>query len=258
MSLEVLYADDSLLIVNKPSGMVVHNGWAREEVVALQQARNLVGKYVYPLHRLDRSASGVLVFALSPELARTLQESWQDPVTVKRYLALVRGITAEQGSVDHALAKEKGKPKQPAVTDFQRLGTFERYSLVLALPKSGRLHQIRRHLKHISHPIIGDVRYGKSEHNRLFRERFGLERLALHALELTLLHPVTRQPLSVRAPLPSDLAQPLERIGLLGAATAAIASVALTAPELAAAELAASAPSATALPTPLPPPPSQR
>jgi tRNA pseudouridine65 synthase len=213
--LMILYRDEYLLAVAKPSGMLVHNGWAREPRVALGEAKRLVGRYVYPVHRLDRGTSGVLWFALSAEVARLMQATLVSPATEKRYLALVRGITPERGTVEHALAKRKGGEKREAVTRYQRLASFERYSLVLARPLSGRLHQIRRHMKHISHPVIGDVRYGKREHNHLMRDRFGLARLALHALSFSLLHPVGGQPLFVHAALPPDLACPLRAMGLL-------------------------------------------
>lgn len=194
--------------------MLVHNGWAREKGVALQLVRNLVGQHVYPVHRLDRGTSGVLVFALSSESASQLQRALSAPTSVKSYLALVRGICPEAGLVDHAIAKQPGGEKRAARTRFRRLGTFERYSLVLAQPLTGRLHQIRRHMKHLSHPLIGDVRYGKSEHNRLFRERFGLSRLALHALCYEFVHPVTGEQLALRASLPLDLSGPLAAMGL--------------------------------------------
>jgi tRNA pseudouridine65 synthase len=169
-----------------------------------------MGRHVYPVHRLDRSTSGALVLALDPGTARSLQEQFEAGEVRKRYLALVRGIPPEAGIVDHPIPRSPDGPRVPAVTEFRRLGTFERYALLEVVPRTGRLHQIRRHLKHISHPLIGDVRYGKGEHNRLFRERFGLHRLALHALELRLVNP----PLSFLAPVPEDLAGPLRAMGI--------------------------------------------
>lgn len=213
--LTVLYRDEHLLGVAKPSGLLVHNGWAREADVALRRARKLVGRYVYPVHRLDRGTSGVLFFALSSEMARAMQSVLGRTDTCKSYVALVRGITPDMGIVDHPIAPEKGAEKRDAVTHFWRLGSFERYSLVLARPLTGRLHQIRRHLKHVSHPLIGDVRYGKSEHNKKLRDRFGLARLALHALAYEFTHPVSSARVVVHAHLPSDLLGPLSSMGLL-------------------------------------------
>ena len=131
----------------------------------------------------------------------------------------------------HALRKSKEHERRPAQTALQRLGTFERYSLLQARPYTGRQHQIRKHVKHISHPAIGDVRYGKSEHNRLFRERFALHRLCLHASKLRLEHPHSGAALEFRAPLPADLAQPFEQMGLANSAQDSIAA-ALWAPAI--------------------------
>ncbi len=214
MELEHLFQDEHLLAVAKPSGMIVHRGWARDRVVAMGLARDLVGQRVHPLHRLDRGTSGVLLFALDPATTRKVQRAFQAGEVEKRYLALVRGITPDEGRIDNPVPKAPRGERVPAVTDFRRLGTFERYSLVEAWPRTGRLHQVRRHLKHLSHPLIGDVRYGKGEHNRLFRQRFGLHRLALHAASLHLKHPVTGAPLILRADLPSDLADPFRAMGL--------------------------------------------
>ena len=213
--LPVLYRDEVLLAVNKPSGMAVHRGWSREREPALQRARDLAGRHVHPVHRLDRGTSGALLFAFDPGVTRRLQERFESGEVTKRYIVLVRGITPESGVIDHPVPRAPGGPRVPAVTGYRRLATFERYSLVEAIPRTGRLHQIRRHFKHASHPVIGDVRYGKGEHNRSFRDRFGLHRLALHALELELAHPVSGENLRVFAPVPEDLAGPLRAMGIL-------------------------------------------
>jgi tRNA pseudouridine65 synthase len=213
--------DEVLLAVNKPSGLAVHRGWAREKQTALALARNLAGRHVYPTHRLDRGTSGVLLFALDRPMAAAIGEQFAGGGVEKHYLALVRGIAPDSGVIDHAIAQRPGAARVPATTSFRRLASFERYSLVEATPHTGRLHQVRRHLKHISHPLIGDVRYGKGEHNRLFRDRFGLHRLALHAARLSFTHPNEGQRVIVRAPLPRDLAGPLEAMGLLTAAESA-------------------------------------
>lgn len=212
--LPLLFHDDRLIAVAKPSGMAVHRGWSQDRVVAMTLARDQAGRHVFPVHRLDRSTSGALLFALDPVAARRLQEQFEAGAVRKRYLALVRGITPDEGVIDHPIPREDDGPRVPAVTEFRRLGTFERYSLVEAFPRTGRRHQIRRHLKHLSHPLIGDVRYGKGEHNRLFRERFGLNRLALHALEIAFAHPDDGRPLRLFAPVPEDLAGPLRAMGL--------------------------------------------
>lgn len=208
--LPLLHRDDSRVAVDKPSGMAVHRGWSQERYTVLQVLRDQVGRHVFPVHRLDRATSGALLLAFDPGTARALQEQFEAGEVRKRYLALVRGIPPEEGVVDHPIPRAPDGPRVPAVTEFRRLGTFERYALLEVVPRTGRLHQIRRHLKHISHPLIGDVRYGKGEHNRLFRERFGLHRLALHALELEIARPSLR----LFAPVPEDLAGALRAMGL--------------------------------------------
>jgi tRNA pseudouridine65 synthase len=212
--LPILHRDGYLLAVNKPSGLAVHRGAARDCIVALQLVRDLAGRRVYAVHRLDRATSGALLFALDPGTARRMQKKLAAGEVEKRYLALVRGIPPESGVIDHPVPRSPGGPRVPAVTEFRRLAVFERYALVEARPLTGRFHQIRRHFKHASHPLIGDVHYGKGEHNRLFRERFGLYRLALHALELTFDHPETGEKLRIVAPLPEDLAAPLRAMGM--------------------------------------------
>jgi tRNA pseudouridine65 synthase len=214
VQLEVIHRDDDLIAVNKPSGMPVHRGWARDGLPALQAVRDQISQHVFPVHRLDRATSGVLLFALSGETAALVQAQLEAHEVEKRYLALCRGCDPALVRVDHPLAKEDGGEPRPAVTDFALLGTFERYGLYEARPLTGRLHQIRRHLKHASHPIIGDTKYGKGEHNRLFRERFGFHRLALHASDLTLRHPRTGDRLHLHAALPPELTRLFEQLGL--------------------------------------------
>ena len=212
----LLHRDDHLVVVNKPSGLAVHRGMSRERIVVLQLVRNLLGRHIYPVHRLDRATSGALLLALNPGTARLLHEQWESGGVEKRYLALVRGIPPEQGVIDSPVPRSPQGPRVPAITEFRRLAVFERYALMEARPLTGRLHQIRRHFKHISHPLIGDVRYGKGEHNRLFRERFGLHRLALHALSLEFGHPATGERVRITAPVPEDLAGPLRAMGMPG------------------------------------------
>ena len=211
----LLFEDAHLAIVDKPSGMLVHRGWANDPVVAMTLLRDQLGRHVFPVHRLDRGTSGVLVFALSSETAAALQKQFEEGAVHKRYLALVRGIPKEgQGVVDHPVPKTEDGPRVPAVTAWRRLWSGERFSLVEAEPKTGRFHQIRRHLKHLGHPLVGDVNYGRGEINRLFRERYGLNRLALHARALSLRHPQTGEPLQVEAPVPEDLAKTFAALGI--------------------------------------------
>lgn len=188
----------------------------------LTLARQALGEKLYPVHRLDRATSGVLLFARDAETVRRVQAGFQEERVVKNYLALTRGIVKEAGLVDHAIAKAKGQEKRSAQTALRRLATFERYSLVELRPFTGRLHQIRRHLKHISHPIIGDTQFGKGEHNRRFRAEFDLHRLALHASKLRLVHPYSGERLDLRAPVPEDLVASLVPMGLAQRAEASV------------------------------------
>lgn len=219
--LSLLYRDDRVAAFAKPSGLLVHRGWGDDDVVAVDLARAAIGARVHPVHRIDRATSGALLFALDPESAAALCGLFERGAVEKRYLALVRGIAPEAGRIDHPIPRREGGPRVPAATSFRRLGAVERYSLVEARPETGRLHQVRRHLKHINHPIVGDVNYGKGDINRLFRERFGLHRLALHAASLRFEHPFTGEEIVIRAEVPDDLGGPLERMGLAVGALAA-------------------------------------
>ncbi|OQX67098.1 MAG: hypothetical protein B6A08_17120 [Sorangiineae bacterium NIC37A_2] len=211
---QILYQDDDLLVINKPSGLPVHRGRGVETPPLLQRLRDQMGEWVYPVHRLDGGTSGALLIARTPEIAARLSQQFEAGSVEKRYLALCRGKDPTLTRVEHALAREDGTERVPAVTDLTFLGSFERYGLYEVRPKTGRKHQIRLHLKHMSHPIIGDVRYGKGEHNMLFRERFGFHRLALHALSLRFTSPRTGEPIYVEAPLPFEFRSLLEAIGL--------------------------------------------
>jgi tRNA pseudouridine65 synthase len=213
----LLHLDERVALVDKPSGIVVHRGWADDDGGLLIAVRDRVGRHVWPAHRLDRGASGVVAFALDEEAAATLGRAFAEGQVEKRYLALVRGHPPAELVIDHPVPTRPDGPRAPAVTAIRTLGVWERYALVEAVPRTGRLHQIRRHLKHIACPLIGDVNYGKGEHNRLFRERFGLHRLALHALSLRVPHPTTGALLYGYAAPSGSLAACLVAIGLASA-----------------------------------------
>lgn len=223
--LPVLHRDPWLVAVDKPAGMAVHRSeQVRDRAPALQRVRDQIGCRVYPVHRLDRGTSGVLLFALDPEVARTVGEALIRRDVDKRYLAVVRGFAPEHAEIDYALREHPEAPPQPARTTLSRLGTVTlpipvgrwpeaRYSLVELRPHTGRLHQLRKHMAHLRHPIVGDVRHGEGRHNRLFRERFGVHRMLLHAHAMTLPHPVSGEPLQLRAPLDAELRALLDALG---------------------------------------------
>ncbi|UFH59577.1 tRNA pseudouridine(65) synthase TruC [Sulfurovum mangrovi] len=223
-ALEVLYQDRFLIVLNKPSGLLVHKSPIdrNETRFALQIVRDQIGRYVYPVHRLDKPTSGVLLFALDQEVAKVLSDMFRNGEIVKEYIAVVRGYSEEEGMIDHPLKqmldtkaqKAQGitKEAQEAQTYYRRLATIElpypvsrypvaRYSLVRLQPKTGRKHQLRRHMKHIFHPIVGDTKHGRGEHNKLFREKFDVHRLLLHADFISFEHPVTKEKLEISAPL---------------------------------------------------------
>jgi tRNA pseudouridine65 synthase len=207
----IVHRDARCVVVDKPSGLATHRGWDDSDDALLQRARDAVGCYVYPVHRLDRGASGLILFALDGDAAREFSRAW--PESDKRYLAITRGHPPEHLMIDHAIPRAPGEDRVAARTEIWRREAFGRYALVEARLHTGRLHQIRRHLKHISCPLIGDVRYGKGEHNRWFRENHRLHRLALHAFELSLDHPLTGERRRFRAEVPEDLAGPLAALG---------------------------------------------
>lgn len=184
--------------------------------------REQLGQYVYPVHRLDKPTSGVLLFALSSEVARALSEQIRERDFEKNYLAVVRGYIEEIGEIDYPLKElldkmtdkhaNKNKAAQSAITSFKKLAEIElpyavgpypttRYSLVRLSPKTGRKHQLRRHMKHLLHPIVGDTKYGRGEHNRFFRSQYNIHRLLLHAYELRFIHPILKQEIYLKASL---------------------------------------------------------
>lgn len=212
----ILYRDDALLIVNKPSGLAAHRGYSSEHGdYVLTRARDAVGQHVFLAHRLDRATSGAVALTFDAHLVSLVQSAFESGQVHKRYLALVRGQLKEPCLVDYDIPRRDGPgaPKVSAQTRFVPLAVFDRYSLVEAEPLTGRYHQIRRHLKHLRHPIVGDTTYGDGKQNRTARERFGLLRLFLHASKLSLPHPVGGHRIEVEAPLPEELVHTLRELG---------------------------------------------
>jgi tRNA pseudouridine65 synthase len=223
--LPILFLDDHLVVVNKPSGLLVHRGWGAESDVAMFRVRDQLGAHVYPVHRLDRGASGALLFARTKQAAAALATAFERQEVDKRYLALVRGTPPDAGTIDHPIPKGEDGPRVPAVTRFVRLGrsAVDRCSLVLAVPETGRTHQIRRHLRHLGHPLIGDVNYGSGEINRHYRARYDFHRLALHASAIAFPHPETGARVALSAPVHDDLQRVLERLELTATSPSAAA-----------------------------------
>lgn len=224
-----LFLDDHYVAVHKPPRLLVHRSWlSSDEQFLLQQVRDRVGRRVYPVHRLDRATSGVIIFGLSADAARQLQAAFEARQVAKCYRAVVRGWIDEAGIIDHPLDDpETAVGRRPALTRYRPLARAElpfpvdryptaRYSLVEAEPLTGRRHQLRRHLKHLSHPVIGDTSYGKGTHNRFFRERFGIGRLLLVARELRFTHPYTGEPVTIRAAREAPWEKVMDTLGWTG------------------------------------------
>lgn len=222
MELNILYQDEYLCAINKPHGLLVHQSpIARDaDVFALQLLRNQLNQRVHPVHRIDRKTGGILLFALDVEVNKQIQQLFADNQVNKEYLAIVRGYTEDQGEIDYELTREDGK-KQEAFTSYQRIDQVElpipfgrhqtsRYSLVKAFPKTGRMHQIRKHFAHILHPIIGDRPHGCNKQNKLFKEQWQMDTMMLHAYKLSFVHPVTNKLINIKASLQSEFTRMLE------------------------------------------------
>ncbi len=212
MHLEILYHDEHYVAIDKPPGLLVHRSpIARDQVFVLQTLRDQLRRRIYPVHRLDRATSGVLIFGLTAEAAGRLSERFESRQVEKSYLAVARGWTDAEGLIDHPLTDEAGSGvAQPALTRYRRLAAVElpfavdrypstRYSLLHVTPETGRRQQIRKHFKHISHHLIGDTTHGNGRHNRFFRDRFGLHRLLLMSHRLGFAHPYRGQEVMIVA-----------------------------------------------------------
>lgn len=223
--MKILFEDEHFVAIDKPAGLLVHKSELDkdEKCFALQQLRDQISTFVYPIHRLDKPTSGVLLFAKHSEAAAKISERFRAGDVSKSYLAVLRGFCNEQLEIDYPLRKivdPFGKPayksneEQECQSSLKRLATMElpisidkyptsRYSLALLQPHTGRRHQLRRHMKHISHPIIGDPKYGKSRHNNYFKEHLHIERLLLASVGLQFIHPYTNQEITI-SHLPED------------------------------------------------------
>ena len=239
--LTILYQDEFLVAVDKPAGMLVHRSFLdkHETVFVMQTLRDQLGQHVFPVHRLDRPTSGVLVFALSSEVAHLLNVQQEQQLWQKAYLAVVRGYVQAAGELDYPLKEQlddiadkfsrTDKAPQQALTRYRPLEYIElpipvsrypsaRYSLVALQPVTGRKHQLRRHMAHLRHPIVGDTSHGDGKHNALFREQLNCKRLLLVAKQLHIPHPITSAPLCFSAGLDdlhslfSTFGWPLERV----------------------------------------------
>lgn len=228
--LPILYQDATLVAINKPHGLLVHRSPIAGDVheFAVQILRDQLTQKVFPVHRLDRKTSGVLLFALDDATNRAMQIQFAEGNIQKSYLAIVRGYTEDSFEIDYALRRDDERgigPIQEAFTSGKTLSRTEvpiplgkhsssRYSLVELTPTTGRMHQLRKHMAHVFHPIIGDRPHGCNKQNRMFKERFAMNSMLLHARELTFTHPEKRQELTINAPISDEFERMLKELGL--------------------------------------------
>ncbi len=223
--LDILYRDEYLIAINKPHGLLVHRSpiAADAEEIALQLLRDQVGLKVNPVHRLDRATGGILLFALDKQVEIAMQQQFSDNKVNKNYLAIVRGYTPDEEDIDYPLRKENGI-LQEAFTAYGTLSRAElavpfgkhdtsRYSLVEVKPTTGRMHQIRKHLSHVNHPIIGDTTHGCNKQNKLFKEKWEMTTLLLHASKLSFSHPVTNDQVFIEAQVNAEFNRIMDLMG---------------------------------------------
>ena len=212
MPLSILYQDAELVAINKPHGLLVHRSPIASEAseFAVQLLRDQLEQRVYPVHRLDRKTGGVLLFALNEGMNSLMQQQFADGRVTKTYRAIVRGYTEDELAIDYPLRRDDGL-LQEAFTRLKTLKRTElalpfgkhatsRYSLVELAPTTGRMHQLRKHMAHVFHPIIGDRPHGCNKQNKLFLDQFAMNTMLLHAHQLVFKHPTTNEPVVVTAP----------------------------------------------------------
>lgn len=232
--LEILFQTDDLVAINKPNGLLVHRSpiASDADVFAVQLLRDQLGRRVYPVHRLDRKTSGVLLFALDEAMNSEMQRRFMEGEIAKTYHAIVRGYTPDQGEIDYPLKRDDGV-SQDAVTFFETMQRTEvpfavgkhptsRYSLVKLNPETGRMHQLRKHMAHILHPIIGDRPHGCNKQNRYFKEELNMIQMMLHALSLEFIHPKTKEPVKIQAPYQPEFRRMLDILNLAPISSAEI------------------------------------
>lgn len=221
----VLFEDDDFIAIHKPPGILVHRTKISEDTqFVLQLLRKQIGQRIYPIHRLDRGTSGVLLFGKHKKAASLMGPIFINKEIQKQYIAIIRGYVETKGTINYPLAKEPGLPKKEAITHYQQLQQVElpiaisrypssRYSFVQVDLETGRRHQIRRHFSHLRHPVIGDKRHGDVKHNSYWRDNFGIKRMLLHAQSLHFLHPISKEPLLITAPIDASFQAAMDLLG---------------------------------------------
>jgi len=221
----ILLEDDNFIAIHKPPGILVHRTKISEDTqFVLQLLRKQIGQRIYPIHRLDRGTSGVLLFGKHQKAASLMGSIFINKEIKKQYIAIIRGYVESSGTINYALAKDIGLPKKEAITHYERIQQTElqvaisrypssRYSLVNVTLETGRRHQIRRHFSHLRHPVIGDKRHGDVKHNSYWRDNFGISRMLLHAQSLHFIHPISKKPILIIAPIDASFQAALDLLG---------------------------------------------
>ncbi len=225
MSLTILYEDQDLIAINKPAGIMVHKTSITEDkVFLLQLLRDQIKQRVYPIHRLDRGTSGVLLFGKNSTEAARVQKLMEEAKFEKKYLAIIRGFVDVSGTIDYPLKSGRKDKMQEAISHYKRLDQqsldfavnrypTSRYSLVEISPETGRFHQIRRHFAHIRHPIIGDKKHGDCKHNKYFETKMGFKNMCLHAVQ-TRFPSSEGKPLDIKASVPLHFQRMMDHLSL--------------------------------------------
>ena len=224
MDLQIVYKDDYLVAINKPHGLLIHKTSLAKDAnhFAVQMLRDQLGQRVYPAHRLDRKTSGLLLFSLQKEHLDACFKMFREKTIQKKYKALVRGFTEDSATIDYALRSENGTLQEAVThyTTFQRyeialpFGKFNtsRYSLVELKPETGRMHQLRKHMAHIFHPIIGDRPHGCNKQNKLWKDKWAMTRMLLHASDLSFKHPIVENDIVLNAEYSKEFKAVLDRL----------------------------------------------
>jgi len=224
VDLQIVYKDDYLVAINKPHGLLIHKTSLAKDAnhFAVQMLRDQLGQRVYPAHRLDRKTSGLLLFSLQKEHLDACFKMFREKTIQKKYKALVRGFTEDSATIDYALRSENGT-LQEAVTHYTTIQRYEialpfgkfntsRYSLVELKPETGRMHQLRKHMAHIFHPIIGDRPHGCNKQNKLWKDKWAMTRMLLHASDLSFKHPIVENDIVLNAEYSKEFKTVLDRL----------------------------------------------
>jgi tRNA pseudouridine65 synthase len=226
--IDIIFEDDHCIVANKPNNVLVHHSYYARNITddsLLQILKQQTGHKFYPVHRLDRKTSGLILLAKKKEFVSKFQELFDNKEISKKYVALVRGYCNDSGIIDSRVKNPDTGVYKDALTHYKLINKVEtdvavhpystsRYSIIELEPKTGRTHQLRKHLNKIAHPIIGDHKYGNRHHNQMFTERFNIDNLYLHAKSLQFLHPFTDKEIKLNSELPEFWNKPMNDFGI--------------------------------------------